>query len=269
MLFLKTTPVTQNFLLRRAKRLQTGWAQTGGRNNTGRITSFKKGSFKFKRMLRFIDFWRRLASDAFVVGFEKDNFRTSTVALIFYQTGYLSYVLLPEGFGVGDKLAFSTITASFTPTSSSPLLGAALPLRSIPDGSLIFNIELWPFKGAQLCRSAGTYAVLVSKRNAFVTLKLRSGWKVVISNDCFATVGVAPNYKHTYRVLRKAGLRVNMGRRPTTRGVAMNAIDHPHGGGRGKTSGGPQPRTPWGAITKQRKTVLKKLRLAKSTTRFL
>lgn len=116
-------------------------------------------------MFRFVDFWRRLSSDAFIVSFEKDNFRSSTVALVFYQTGFLSYIILPEGFCVGDKLK----------ASSSSQLGLALPLRDISDGILVFNVELWPLKGAQLCRAAGSYAIIVSRRKGFVTLKLRSG----------------------------------------------------------------------------------------------
>lgn len=176
MLFLKTTPVTQKFLMKRANRLQTGWVQTGGRNSTGRITSYKKGSFKFKRVLRFIDFWRRLVTNAFVVSFVKDSFRTSTLALIFYQTGFLSYVVLPEGVRVGDKIKNDYDRSSSAVVENETFaLGSALPLSRISDGTLVFNIELWPLKGAQLCRAAGTYAVIVSRRNGFVTVKLRSG----------------------------------------------------------------------------------------------
>lgn len=185
---------------------------------------------------------------------------------MFYQTGVLSYALLPDGYAVGHKLRFS---ANLVNSEVSVFFaGNALPLSQLLEGAVVFNIELWPTKGAQLCRSAGTYAIVLSKRSGFVTLKLRSGWKVVVSDKCFATLGIAPNYTHIYRSLRKAGLSRNLGRRPTVRGVAMNAIDHPHGGGRGKTSGGPRPRTPWGRITKQQKTTSKKVRKLRQLIRF-
>lgn len=258
--------LTHRHLKSRAKHLSVGWSLSGGRNSTGRITSYKKGSFAVKRMYRFVDFWRRLAADAFVVSLSKDNFRSSTLTLLFYQTGVLSYVILPDGYSVGHKLRFS-LNASVGETSRF-FAGNALPLSQILEGAVIFNVELWPTKGAQLCRSAGTYAIVLTKRDGFVTLKLRSGWKVVVSENCFGTLGVAPNYTHVYQVLRKAGLNRNLGRRPTVRGVAMNAIDHPHGGGRGKTSGGPKPRTPWGKITKQQKTTSAKIRKLRQLTRF-
>lgn len=262
MFVIKTRPVTYNFLMQRARKLRVGWLQTGGRNSSGQITSFKKGPSKYRRLYRFIDFWRRLELDAFIVRFEKDAFRSSTLTLVFYQTGYLSYVVLPDGYSVGDKLRFSSSL------EGGPFLGQAVSLRNIAEGAFIFNVELWPLKGAQLCRAAGSYAIVVSKRDRFVTIKVRSGWKLVLSENCYATVGIAPNYTHIYKVLRKAGVNVNCGRRPTVRGVAMNAIDHPHGGGRGKTSGGPRPLTPWGKITKQQKTVLKGDRLSRLKVRF-
>lgn len=123
-------------------------------------------------------------------------------------------------------------------------LGIALPIKYIPRGVAIFNIELWPAKGAQICRSAGTSAVIVSHRGKFSVLKLRSGWKIVVSSNNIATVGAAPSFGRDAIVYKKAGFIRNHGRRPTVRGVAMNAVDHPHGGGRGKTSGGPVQRTP-------------------------
>jgi len=258
--------LTQRYLLTRAKQLCAGWSLSGGRNSFGRITSYKKGSFSSKRLYRFIDFWRRLASDAFIVSFMKDNFRSSTLTLLFYQTGLLSYVILPDGYNVGHKLRFSANVGSVG--SAAFFAGNSLPLSAMLEGAVIFNVELWPTKGAQLCRAAGTYAIILNKRDGFVTLKLRSGWKIVVSDKCYGTIGIAPNYVHVYRTLRKAGLNRNLGRRPTVRGVAMNAIDHPHGGGRGKTSGGPRPRTPWGKITKQQKTVSKKVRKSRQLIRF-
>jgi large subunit ribosomal protein L2 len=263
---LKTKPLTFKFLIQRAQNLRLGWNASGGRNSAGIITSYKKGPHKYRRVYRFIDFWRRLRVDAFVVRFDKDSFRSSTLTLLFYQTGFVSYAILPDGYSVGDKLPFSFRFDSHGEAALFP--GNALPLADINEGAFVFNIELWPTKGAQICRSAGSYAIIVAKRLGFVTLKLRSGWKMVVSNSCCATIGSAPNDSHSYRVLRKAGLRVNLGRRPTVRGVAMNPIDHPHGGGRGKTSGGPKPRTPWGRITKQQKTVLKKFRVAAKLVRF-
>lgn len=218
---------------------------SGGRTASGRITSFKVGAFKYGRLYRFIDFWRRLQSDAFVLRVEKDAFRTSTISLLFYQTGFLSFCILPDGYCVGEKLVSAgNLMALTSSTSLGVSAGYALELKLIPDGAFVFNLELWPTKGAQFCRSAGTFAILLSKRNGFVTLKLRSGWKIVVSDKCYATVGISPNYKQIYNVTRKAGTSRNLGRRPTVRGVAMNAIDHPHGGGRGKTSGGPRPRSP-------------------------
>jgi len=169
MFVVKTRPVTYNFLLQRARKLRIGWLQTGGRNSLGQITSFKKGPSKYKRLYRFVDFWRRLSLDAFIVRFEKDVFRSSTLTLVFYQTGYLSYVVLPDGYSVGDKLKFKE------QTRFSAFSGQALPLREIAEGAFVFNVELWPLKGAQLCRAAGSYAIIIGKRDGFVTIKVRSG----------------------------------------------------------------------------------------------
>lgn len=265
-MFLKTKPLTYNFLLQRARTLTMGWSESGGRSSSGRITSFKKGSFKFRRIYKFIDFWRRLTADAFIVKLEKDTFRSSSIALVFYQTGFLSYLLLPGGYRVGDKLKFSLTHRVDGVSADFP--GNACMLKNITEGSFVFNVEIWPLKGGQICRSAGTYAVVIGNRNGFVTLKLRSGWKFVVSERCYATLGVASDISHIYDVIGKAGRRVNLGRRPTVRGVAMNPIDHPHGGGRGKTSGGKRPRSPWGWITKQVKTVSAARRVACATTRF-
>lgn len=140
---------------------------------SGKITSFKKGAFKLKRLYRFIDFWRRLTADAFIVQVSADNFRSSTISLVFYQTGFLSYLVLPEGYQVGQKLCFSLRPHLHGREALFP--GNAIPLSEVLEGAVVFNVELWPTKGAQLCRAAGTYAVLISRKNGFATLKLRSG----------------------------------------------------------------------------------------------
>lgn len=165
--------VSSLYLKRRVRQLCVGWASTGGRNVSGKITSYKKGSFAVKRLYRFIDFWRRLAADAFIVQTVKDNFRSSTVSLVFYQTGFLSYLVLPEGYPVGHKLCFSLRPEIHG--KSALFLGNAAALGEIAEGAVIFNVELWPTKGAQLCRSAGTYAIVIGRKAGFVTLKLRSG----------------------------------------------------------------------------------------------
>lgn len=134
--------VTKNFLLRRARKLAVGWAETGGRAASGRTTSFKKGAYRFKRLYRFIDFWRRLREDAFVISFERDAFRSSTIALVFYQTGYVSYISLPDGYIVGDKLSFSSSSVVDGGVAISCFPGNALPLKHIPEGSHVFNVEM-------------------------------------------------------------------------------------------------------------------------------
>ena len=238
------------------KTLTVGKSNTGGRNNQGRITSWHKGG-GHKRKLRVIDFKRnKLGMEAVVERIEYDPNRTAFIALIKYTDGVLSYIIAPQKLSIGDKV-ISGAEADIKP-------GNALPLKNIPIGTIIHNVEMKPSKGAQLARSAGCYIQLVGKDVGNAQLKLRSGELRVVSIDCMATIGVVSNPDQKNIQLGKAGRSRWLGRRPVVRGVAMNPIDHPHGGGEGRTSGGRHPCTPWGKSTKGKKT-----RRNKSTSKFI
>ena len=221
-------------------------SRTGGRNNTGRITTRHKGG-GLKQHYRIIDFKRNKDGiPAKVERLEYDPNRSANIALVLYDDGERRYVIAPKGIAAGDQIE-SGPTAAIKP-------GNCLPLRNIPVGSVIHCIELKPGKGAQIARSAGTSCQLLAKDGDYATLRLRSSEMRKIHMDCKATIGEVSNSEHNLRSLGKAGASRWRGVRPTVRGVAMNPVDHPHGGGEGRTSGGRHPVSPWGMPTKGYKT---------------
>ena len=229
------------------KSLTEGLTKSGGRNNTGRITARRMGG-GHKRTYRLVDFKRRAKFDvpATVERLEYDPNRTGFIALIKYEDGTLSYILAPQRLKVGD-----TVIAG-EKVDVKP--GNAMPLRNIPVGSVVHNVELKPGKGGQLARSAGTYLQLVGRDGGYAQLKLPSGELRMVRGECMATIGAVSNPDQMNTNLGKAGRNRWLGKRPSVRGVAMNPIDHPHGGGEGRTSGGRHPVTPWGKPTKGKKT---------------
>jgi large subunit ribosomal protein L2 len=221
-------------------------SRTGGRNNAGRITTRHKGG-GHKRRYRVIDFRRNKDG---VVGrverLEYDPNRSAHIALVLYADGERRYILAPKRIAVGDPIS-SGADAPIKP-------GSAMPLKNIPVGTQVHCIEMKPGKGAQLARSAGASVQIVAREGEYVTLRLRSGEMRRIHVNCRATVGEVGNDEHNLRKLGKAGAQRWRGVRPTVRGVAMNPVDHPHGGGEGRTSGGRHPVSPWGRPTKGAKT---------------
>lgn len=220
--------------------------KTAGRNNKGRITVRHIGG-GHKRKLRTIDFKRsKTGVPATVERLEYDPNRTAFLALLRYEDGDLSYILAPQRLKVGDKV-MSGEKSELTP-------GNALPLSDIPVGTIVHNVEMKPAKGGQLARSAGSYIQLVGKDGGYAMLKMPSGERRRVLESCMATIGAVSNPDHMNTNMGKAGRNRWKGKRPTVRGVVMNPIDHPHGGGEGKTSGGRHPVTPWGQPTKGYKT---------------
>jgi large subunit ribosomal protein L2 len=220
--------------------------KTGGRNNLGRITCRHRGG-GHKRFYRVIDFKRNKDSvPAKVATIEYDPNRSARIALLHYVDGEKRYIIAPEGLKVGN-IVVSGAEADIK-------VGNALPLRNIPPGTPIHNIELKKGKGAQIVRSAGTSAVIMAKEKKYAQVRLPSGEVRLVHLDCKATIGVIGNADHGNISIGKAGRSRWLGRRPKVRGVAMNPVDHPHGGGEGKTSGGRHPVTPWGVPTKGYKT---------------
>ena len=221
-------------------------SKSGGRNNNGRITTRHIGG-GHKQHYRVVDFRRNKDGiPAVVERLEYDPNRSAHLALLKYADGERTYIIAPKGVSAGDKL-ISGVDADIK-------AGNTLPLRNIPLGSVIHCIELKPGKGAQIARSAGTSAQLVAREGTYATLRLRSGEMRKVLVDCRATLGEVGNSEHSLRQLGKAGAKRWRGVRPTVRGVAMNPVDHPHGGGEGRTSGGRHPVTPWGVPTKGYKT---------------
>ncbi|WP_372921538.1 50S ribosomal protein L2 [Roseovarius sp.] len=221
-------------------------SKTGGRNNAGRISTRHKGG-GHKQHYRIIDFKRdKDGVPGVVERIEYDPNRTAHIALIKYADGERRYILAPRG-AVADQPIQSGVDAPIKP-------GNALPLRNIPLGTQIHNVELKPGKGGQIARSAGASVQLVAKEGTYATLRLRSGEMRRVLVECRATVGEVGNNEHSLRSLGKAGAKRWRGVRPTVRGVVMNPVDHPHGGGEGKTSGGRHPVSPWGTPTKGYKT---------------
>ena len=220
--------------------------RTGGRNSIGRITSRFIGGGA-KQAYRVIDFKRdKIGVPATVAAIEYDPNRSSRIALLNYADGEKRYILQPDGLKVGQKL--------MSGPDADILVGNALPLKNMPAGTIVHNIELKPGKGAQMVRSAGAQAQLVSKEGGIALLKLPSGEVRRVQLDCYATVGQVGNVDHENQSYGKAGRTRWMGKRPHNRGVTMNPVDHPHGGGEGKTSGGRHPVTPWGQPTRGFKT---------------
>ncbi len=238
------------------KKLTEGLTKTGGRNNTGRTTSWHRGG-GHKRRYRFVDF-KRTKFD--VVGtierIEYDPNRTAFIALVNYEDGEQAYILAPQRLSPGDKIEAGK-KADIKP-------GNALPLNSIPVGTIVHNVELKQGKGGQLARSAGAYVQLVGRDSGYAQLKLPSGELRLVRGECMATVGAVSNADHSNQKMGKAGRSRWMGKRPHVRGVAMNPIDHPHGGGEGRTSGGRHPVTLWGKPTKGKRT-----RTNKTTDRLI
>lgn len=238
------------------KNLTEGKKKTGGRNNLGRVTAWHRGG-GHKQRYRIID-WKRSKADVegTVVRLEYDPNRTAFIALIEYTDGEKAYIVAPQRLKAGDKVIAGD-KADIKP-------GNAMPLRSMPVGTIIHNIEMKPGKGAQMCRSAGTYGQLVGRDQGYAQIKLASGELRVVPQDCMATVGAVSNPDHMNQSFGKAGRSRWMGKRPHVRGVVMNPVDHPHGGGEGRTSGGRNPVTPWGKPTKGYKT-----RKNKTTDKFI
>src|SRR5918995_3331738 len=220
------------------KRLLTPKHRTGGRNSYGRITTRHRGGGA-KRMLRDVDFRReKFGIPARVAAIEYDPNRTARIALLFYVDGEKRYMLHPVGLQVGDTVMSGP---------DAPIrVGNALPLRNIPTGTQIHNIELYPGKGGQMVRSAGTSAQLMAKSENHAQVRMPSGEVRLVHLDCMATLGQVGNVDHENIVIGKAGRNRHRGRRPTVRGSAMNPRDHPHGGGEGKAPIGGQPKTKWG-----------------------
>ena len=220
--------------------------KTGGRNNKGRITMRRRGG-GHKQRYRVIDFKRKkLDVPSRVAAIEYDPNRSARIALLFYVDGEKRYILAPNDLKVGDTVVAGP-GADIKP-------GNAMPLDKIPLGSMVHNIEMIPGRGGQMARSAGAYAQLMAKEGKMATLKLPSGETRMVRRECYATIGQVGNLDHENVVWGKAGKTRWMGRRPKVRGVAMNPVDHPLGGGEGKSSGGRHPVTPWGKPTKGYKT---------------
>ncbi|MGB1149522.1 MAG: 50S ribosomal protein L2 [Alphaproteobacteria bacterium] len=228
------------------KNLTEGLTKSGGRNNTGRITSWHRGG-GHKRRYRLVDFKRRQSGVASVERLEYDPNRTAFIALIKYEgSGELSYILAPQRLAVGDKVE-SGKDADIKP-------GNALPLGSIPVGTIVHNVELQPGRGGQIARSAGSYVQIVGRDSGYAQVRLNSGEVRLVRQECIATIGAVSNPDHSNQNMGKAGRMRWKGRRPHVRGVVMNPVDHPHGGGEGRTSGGRHPVTPWGKPTKGKRT---------------
>jgi large subunit ribosomal protein L2 len=228
------------------KALTKGKSETGGRNNHGHITAHHRGG-GHKRRLRLVDFKRRKFDVAATVErLEYDPNRSGFIALIKYADGELAYILAPQRLKAGDQVV-SGERVDIKP-------GNAMPLANMPVGTIVHNVELKKGRGGQLARSAGTYAQLVGKDAGYAQIKLNSGELRMVPAECLATVGAVSNPDQQNIVIGKAGRTRWLGHRPVVRGVAMNPVDHPHGGGEGKTSGGRHPVTPWGKPTKGKKT---------------
>jgi len=233
---------------RPVKALTEGLTKNGGRNNKGRITARRIGGGA-KKLYRKVDFKRQAKWDvpATVERLEYDPNRTAFIALIRYSDDdSLSYIIAPQRLDVGDQVVTSA-SADIKP-------GNVLPLRNIPVGTIIHNVEMKPEKGGQIARAAGAYVQLVGRDQGYAQVKLSSGELRMVPERCVATVGAVSNPDNMNQNLGKAGRKRHMGKRPSVRGVVMNPFDHPHGGGEGKSSGGRHPVTPWGKKTRGPKT---------------
>ncbi|MDP2621673.1 MAG: 50S ribosomal protein L2 [Hyphomicrobiales bacterium] len=238
------------------KHLTEGLTKSGGRNNLGRATARRRGG-GHKRSYRIVDFKRnKLDMPGTVERIEYDPNRTAFIALIKYEDGELAYILAAQRLGVGDKVV------SGAQVDVKP--GNAMPLANMPIGTIVHNVELKQGRGGQIARAAGTYAQLVGRDQGYAILRLNSGEQRIVRSANRATVGAVSNSDHANIVIAKAGRNRWKGWRPSVRGVAMNPVDHPHGGGEGRTSGGRHPVTPWGKPTKGKKT-----RRNKATDKFI
>jgi large subunit ribosomal protein L2 len=238
------------------KGLTEGLTKKGGRNNAGSVTARFIGG-GHKRTYRMIDFKRRKFDvSGTVERLEYDPNRTAFIALVKYDDGELSYILAPQRLAAGDKVVAGE--------SVDVKPGNAMPLSAMPVGTIVHNVELKPGKGGQIARSAGTYAQLVGRDQGMAILRLNSGEQRVVQGQCMATVGAVSNPDHGNINDGKAGRTRWRGKRPHNRGVAMNPVDHPHGGGEGRTSGGRHPVSPWGKPTKGKRT-----RSNKATDKFI
>ena len=238
------------------KSLSLGLHKKGGRNNSGRITMRRKGGGA-KRLYRLIDFKRnKLDVKGTVERIEYDPNRTAFIALVKYEDGEKSYILAPQRLKVSDIIISST--------SSDIKPGNAMPFTGMPIGTIVHNVELKRGKGGQIARAAGSYAQFVGRDGNYAQLRLSSGEMRLVRQECMATVGAVSNPDNSNQNLGKAGRNRNKGIRPSVRGVVMNPIDHPHGGGEGRTSGGRHPVTPWGKPTKGART-----RTNKSTNKYI
>lgn len=237
------------------KALTEGKSKSGGRNNNGRTTiRFRGGGHK--QSYRIIDFKRRKFESAKVERIEYDPNRTAFIALIKYDDGELSYILAPQRLAVGDTI----VSGEYVDVKP----GNAMPLANIPVGTIVHNVEMKIGKGGQIARSAGTYAQIVGRDGEYVIVRLNSGEQRLIHGRCIGSIGAVSNPDKMNTSIGKAGRSRWLGRRPHNRGVTMNPVDHPHGGGEGRTSGGRHPVTPWGKPTKGKKT-----RKNKATTKFI
>jgi len=253
--FKSMTPGQRNLVLvdlshlwkgRPVKTLTEGLAGKGGRNNHGRLTARRRGG-GHKRLYRKIDFKRtKFDVPATVERIEYDPNRSAFIALIKYEDGELSYILAPQRISVGD----SVIAGEQVDVKP----GNAMPLANTPIGTIVHNVEMKKGKGGQIARAAGTYVQLVGRDAGYAILRLNSGETRMIRAECMATIGAVSNPDNSNIKLGKAGRKRWMGKRPSVRGVAMNPVDHPHGGGEGRTSGGRHPVTPWGKPTKGKRT---------------
>ncbi|MDF1779520.1 MAG: 50S ribosomal protein L2 [Rhizobiaceae bacterium] len=239
------------------KALTEGLSSKGGRNNTGRMTMRHQGG-GHKRTYRMVDFKRRKYDvQGTVERLEYDPNRTAFIALVKYDDNELAYILAPQRLSAGDKVISSRTAVDVKP-------GNTMPLEAMPVGTIVHNVEMKPGKGGQIARSAGTYVQLVGRDQGMAILRLNSGEQRLVSGTCLATVGAVSNPDNSNRNDGKAGRSRWLGKRPSVRGVVMNPVDHPHGGGEGRTSGGRHPVTPWGKPTKGKRT-----RSNKSTDQFI
>jgi large subunit ribosomal protein L2 len=239
------------------KALTEGLSKKGGRNNTGRTTAYHRGG-GHKRSYRMVDF-KRVKFDLVgtVERLEYDPNRTAWIALVNYEDGEQVYIVAPQRLAAGDKVVSSMSTVDVKP-------GNAMPLERMPVGTIVHNVEMKPRKGGQIARSAGTYAQYVGRDAGWAILRLNSGEQRRVHGSCLATVGAVSNQDHANTSIGKAGRNRWLGKKPVNRGVTMNPVDHPHGGGEGRTSGGRHPVTPWGKPTKGKKT-----RSNKATDKFI
>ena len=255
--FLITTDRSELWKGKPVKTLTEGIHSSGGRNNTGRMTSRHRGG-GHKRSYRLVDFKRtRFDEVATVERLEYDPNRTAWIALVNYEDGEQAYIVAPQRLAAGDKVISSMQTVDVKP-------GNAMPLERMPVGTIVHNVEMKPRKGGQIARSAGAYAQYVGRDAGWAILRLNSGEQRRVHGTCLATVGAVSNQDHSNTSIGKAGRNRWLGRKPVNRGVTMNPVDHPHGGGEGRTSGGRHPVTPWGKPTKGKKT-----RTNKSTNKFI